>query len=110
MQHTAFIRTFLASLALGLCVVPAVKAQTQGATFGDVIYLGGTPSDIVLDDIRERLYLVNAAASRIDVYDYNSKSLIGNIRVGTLPLAAAMSMDGTYLYVSNNTSSLAQRN
>src|SRR5690348_12905105 len=37
------------------------KAQTsQGATFGDVVRLpGGTPSDIVLDEQRHRLYLVN---------------------------------------------------
>ncbi len=105
MQHNAFIRTFLAALTLGLCVVPAVKAQTQGATFGDVIYLGGTPSDIVVDDVRERLYLVNAAASRIDIYDYRAKAIIGNIRVGSQPLAAGMSMDGGYLYVSNNLSS-----
>jgi YVTN family beta-propeller protein len=73
-----------------------------GATFGDVISLGGTPSDIVLDELRHRLYLVNSNANRIDVYDYEAKQVAGQIPVGTMPIAAAMSMDGAYLYVSNN--------
>jgi DNA-binding beta-propeller fold protein YncE len=79
-------------------------AQT-GATFGDVIGLGGTPSDIVLDESRKRLYLVNANANRVDVWDYNAQALAGSIAVGLQPLAAAMSMDGALLYVTNNGSS-----
>ncbi|HEV8145426.1 MAG TPA: hypothetical protein VGP79_03555 [Bryobacteraceae bacterium] len=87
-----------ATLARPLC------AQT-GATFGDVIGLGGTPSDIVLDESRKRLYLVNANANRVDVWDYNAQALAGSIAVGSQPLAAAMSMDGALLYVTNNGSS-----
>jgi len=77
-------------------------AQTTGATFGEVISLGGTPSDIVLDEARQRLYLVNANANRVDIYSYKDRALIGSIAVGTSPMAAAMSPDGTYLYVTNN--------
>jgi YVTN family beta-propeller protein len=80
-------------------------AQTTGATFGDVVSLGGTPSDIVLDELRGRLYLVNNNSNRVDIYDYNQKRIIGNIPVGTTPLAAAMSMDSAWLYVTNNGSS-----
>src|SRR5258706_14930217 len=87
-----------ATLARPLC------AQT-GATFGDVVSLGGTPSDVVLDESRKRLYLVNANANRVDVYDYNAQALAGSIGVGVQPLAAAMSMDGSTLYVTNNGSS-----
>ena len=79
-------------------------AQTTGATFGEVISLGGTPSDIVLDEARQRLYLVNTNANRVDIYSYRDKAIIGSIRVGTSPLAAAMSPDGAYLYVTNNQS------
>jgi YVTN family beta-propeller protein len=86
---------FTATLAL---------AQTTGATFGEVISLGGTPSDIVLDEARQRLYLVNTNANRVDIYSYRDKAIIGSIRVGTSPLAAAMSPDGAYLYVTNNQS------
>jgi YVTN family beta-propeller protein len=81
------------------------QAQTTGATFGEVVALGGTPSDVVLDELRGRLYLVNDKANRVDIYDYNLKTVIGSLPVGTRPLAAAMSMDNAYLYVTNNLSS-----
>lgn len=81
-----------------------LRAQTS-ATFGEVIALGGTPSDVVLDESRQRLYLVNAPASRVDVYDYAAKQLIGSISVGLTPLSAAISMDGAFLYVTNHDSS-----
>ncbi|MCZ2151273.1 MAG: hypothetical protein LC126_26305 [Bryobacterales bacterium] len=78
------------------------RAQSVGATFGAVVQLGGTPSDIVLDETRGRLYLVNTSANRVDIYDYNEKNIVGSIPTGLQPLAAAISMDAAYLYVSNN--------
>jgi YVTN family beta-propeller protein len=89
-------------------LLPAsLQAQnaTTGATFGTIVALGGTPSDIVIDEGRGRLYLVNSNANRVDIYDYNAKRLTGQIRVGTFPLAAALSPDGAYLYVTNTQSS-----
>jgi len=88
-----------------VCLSACLQAQTTGATFGDVIKLGSTPSDVVLDESRGRLYLVNSPANRVDVYSYTQNTLLGSIRVGTLPYAAAMSMDSGHLYVTNNTSS-----
>ena len=79
-----------------------LRAQSTGATFGDVVALGGPPSDIVLDELRGRLYLVNRNKNTVDVYDYNQKQIIANINVGTTPLAGAMSMDSGWLYVTNN--------
>jgi YVTN family beta-propeller protein len=70
-----------------------------------VVRLGTTPSDIVLDESRQRLYLVNASANRVDVWDYSKQTMLGSIAVGTRPLAAAMSMDNTRLYVTNHDSS-----
>jgi YVTN family beta-propeller protein len=87
----------MASLLAGL-------ADAQ-ATFGDVVRLGSTPSDIVLDESRARLYLVNSSANRIDVWDYSQQAMLGSIAVGTRPLAAAMSMDNATLYVTNHDSS-----
>ncbi|MBI4888996.1 MAG: hypothetical protein HY821_00135, partial [Acidobacteria bacterium] len=78
-----------------------LRAQTTAATFGEIIRLGTTPSDIVLDESRGRLYLVNTSANRVDVWDYNTKSKLTPIAVGRGPLAAAMSMDNQYLYVTN---------
>lgn len=93
----------LAFLAVSLGTV--ARAQSVGATFGDVVQLGGTPSDMVLDEARLRLYLVNNSANRVDIFDYENRQLIGSYPVGLQPLAAALSMDGGYLYVTNNGSS-----
>src|SRR5437016_7825886 len=92
---------------LVICFLAAARVccpQTTGATFGDVIRLGGTPSDIVLDESRSRLYLVNSNTGAVDIYDYVNKLLANSIRVGSTPVAAAISMDGSRLYVSNNAS------
>ena len=95
-------KTACTVLAGWLMAAWSARGQTTGATFGEVISLGGTPSDIVLDEARQRLYLVNANANRVDIYSYKDKAVIGSIRVGTSPMAAAMSPDGAYLYVTNN--------
>ncbi len=83
----------------------SVSAQSTGATFGDIIALGNTPSDIVLDELRGYLYLVQNASNRVDIFDYNQQKVVGSIAVGVTPLAAAMSMDSAWLYVTNNGSS-----
>jgi len=98
-------RTVVSVSSILLLAASAAHAQTTGATFGEVVRLGGTPSDIVLDEARGRLYLVNSNANRVDVYDYNAKRLLQYIPVGLQPLAAAMSMDKQWLYVTNNSSS-----
>ncbi|MCS7026131.1 MAG: hypothetical protein NZV14_15115 [Bryobacteraceae bacterium] len=98
------IRSFVLAF-LAFALAQATFAQSVGATFGEVIQLGGTPSDIVLDETRGRLYLVNTAANRVDIFDYNEKRLIGSYPVGLQPLAAAISMDAKYLYVTNNAAS-----
>ncbi len=94
--------------AVLLCLLPvAGQAQiTTAATFGTTVALpGGTPSDIVLDEARQRLYLVNTNNNRIDVYSTSANQLTTSVTVGKLPLAAAISMDGAYLYVTNSGSS-----
>jgi len=91
-----------------LCIAdpkPARAQQPSGATFGSIIGLGGTPSDIVLDELRGRLYLVNNSANRVDIWGINENATVGSISVGLTPLAAAISMDGAFLYVTNQASS-----
>jgi DNA-binding beta-propeller fold protein YncE len=97
-MQVAILLTFFGTFAL---IAPALQAQTS-ATFGEVIALGGIPSDMVLDESRQRLYLVNTAANRIDIWDYSGKSVIGSITVGNRPLGAAMSVDNAFLYVANH--------
>ena len=105
MQFRAVLICGVACAAAFFYLSINLQAQTTGATFGDVISLGGTPSDVVLDEGRGKLYTVNSSANRIDIYDYANQQRAGSIGVGTRPLAAAMSMDGNLLYVTNNGSS-----
>jgi DNA-binding beta-propeller fold protein YncE len=48
----------------------AYSQQTVGATFGDVIKVpGGTPSDVVLDESRQRLYVTSSGNASLNVID-----------------------------------------
>jgi len=95
------VRFLLVFFGTFLILTPGLGAQTS-ATFGQVIALGEIPSDIVLDESRQRLYLVNTTGNRVDVYDYAGQSVIGSIAVGNRPLGAAMSADNAFLYVANH--------
>ncbi len=97
-------RSRAALAGLGLLLSQAVWGQTTGATFGEVVRLGYTASDIILDESRQCLYLVNTNANRVDIYSYKDKGLVSWIPVGNTPLAAAMSPDSNWLYVTNNMS------
>src|SRR3954466_304389 len=91
-----------AAAALALCLPFGAVAQTSSATFGDVIALqGGTPSDIVLDELRHHLYLISNSTSRVNIFDYTAKQMVGSIAVNKSPIAGAMSMDGAFLYVTS---------
>ena len=97
-------RSLILGSALAICgaaFLPALRAQSVGATFGETIPLGGTPSDMLLDELRHRLYLVNTNANRLDIFDTDAKRVVGSVAVGTQPIACAMSMDGATLYVTN---------
>jgi DNA-binding beta-propeller fold protein YncE len=103
--HLQFNSSLQRWLLASVCFFLALGARAQSsATFGEVIALGGTPSDIVLDEARQRLYLVDSPNSTVDIWDYSAKAIIGSISVGQNPLAAAMSMDGSFLYVTNHDS------
>jgi len=91
----AFLMVLLASPLAAQIVL------SSGATFGEVVPLGGTPSDVVVDESRGRLYAVNSGANRVIFYDYVNKLVTGNIPTGDFPVSAAMSMDARWLYVTN---------
>src|SRR5688572_4765851 len=82
-------RSACATVLLALFLISSAHAQTTGATFGNVIPLGGTPSDIVLDEPRGKLYLVNSNAARVDIYNYLEHHRTGSFAVGPTPLAGA---------------------
>lgn len=100
MQRKSFAWVLRAAFALA----PLAAYGQSSGTFGTVIPMATTPSDIVLDESRHSLYLVNNAANAVQIYDYNAKAFTGTVAVGTGPLGAAMSMDNHYLYVANHDS------
>jgi len=93
----------LAVLNLSPAVWQPLRAQTSvGATFGQVISLtGGTPSDMVLDELRHRLYLINNNIAVVSIFDYQQNKVVGTIPVGARPISGAISMDGNFLYVAS---------
>lgn len=95
----------LAAIFLGVTAVLHAQTTQQAATFGQIINLGYTPSDVVLDESRGMLYVVNTNGNRVDVVNATTQKVAQSILVGKSPLAAAMSMDNTTLYVTNSGSS-----
>ena len=85
----------------------AFSFSLSAATLGTVVSRpgGAAFSDIALDENRSRLYLVNPAASTIDVYSIQQKTFLSSISVPGQPAAEAMSRSGNYLYVTAYASS-----
>jgi uncharacterized protein (TIGR03437 family) len=95
------------ALLLVITLAPGI-AQAQ-ATFGVVVgplvqggvnFLIGGASDLVLDEARGRLYLVNPSQRRIEVYSTTQRRFLSVVQTDALPISAAMSPDGRVLYVT----------
>jgi uncharacterized protein (TIGR03437 family) len=71
------------------------------ATFGTVVTRPEGFSDIVLDEARRRIYLVNMSSDTLDMYSTaeGTPRRGAAIRVGAQPVSAAASRDGRRLYV-----------
>src|SRR3954453_5235471 len=71
------------------------------ATFGTVVPLVGGASDLVLDEARGRLYLVNTSQSRVEIYSTTQRRFLTPIRTHSTPLSAAISRNNKLLYVTS---------
>jgi uncharacterized protein (TIGR03437 family) len=73
-----------------------------GATFGTVVPHTLPLADLVLDQARKRIYLVDTDSSQIAVYSTanNPPTLVTTIDTSDTPLAVAMSRSGNSLYVA----------
>jgi uncharacterized protein (TIGR03437 family) len=82
------------------------SAVVPAATFGTITPVVGGVVDMALDNPRQRLYLVGVP-NKVDVYSIAQRRVTTSIRVDDLPLSAASSRDGRFLYVAcHNASSL----
>src|SRR5690349_696429 len=77
----------------------AVAASCFAATFGTVVPVRGTVSDIALDERRSRLYIGNFAAGRIEVMNTTDRSFGTALTVSMPPSTLALSPDQRYLIV-----------
>jgi len=81
------------------------SSASFAATFGTVVSVIGGATDIVLDEPRARIYLVNTSQNRIEVYSTQQRRLLTPISTDGLPIAAAISRSGKVLYVTSQTAS-----
>jgi uncharacterized protein (TIGR03437 family) len=70
------------------------------ATIGTVVPIAGGPTDLVLDEQRGRVYIVDSTQNRLDVYSIAQKRFLNPIPVGGQPLSAAISRGKKFLYVT----------
>ena len=79
-----------------------VFSACYGATFGTVVPVVGGVADLVLDEPRQRLYLVNSNRNQVEVYSIPQRRFLTPVPVEQQPLAAAISRNGKLLYVTSH--------
>ena len=84
------------TLGLALCCFAPLAA-----TFGTIVPVLGGASDLVLDEARGRVYLVNTVENRIEIYSLKQRQLLTPVQTDTGPISAAMSRSGKFLYVTS---------
>lgn len=77
------------------------SALLHAATFGTRVPVAGGPLDLVLDERRGRLYLVDFNTNAVQVYAIQGRRFLPSIPVGNQPVSGALSPDGKFLYVTN---------
>ena len=84
-------------LVFSLSALPSLAA-----TFGTVVAHSQPLADLVLDEARRRIYVVNTASNQVEVYATNTNPprQTNIIKTDAVPLAAAMSRSGKSLYVA----------
>ena len=87
-------------LLLALASAP-VLAQSGAPVFGSVVAIGGSASDIALDEQRGVLYIANFGANVIDVMSTSDGTIHSSLNVLPLPGAIALSLDDQYLLVAH---------
>jgi len=79
----------------------SLATAAWGATFGQVVSIGGQASDLALDATRGVLYIANFTANRVDVMSLANNTVQTSINVAAQPSALALSPDGHYLVVAH---------
>ena len=86
-----------------LCLVAGASALLGfSATFGTVVtsQAAASYSDVVLDEARQRIYLVNSASNRVEVWSIAQRQYLASVTTGAQPISMALSPDNSKLYVT----------
>src|SRR5579872_3456154 len=84
---------------IALAGIIASAAPLRAVSFGTVVPIGGTASDIVLDESRGVLYIANFGANTIQVMSLADNTIHTSINVAAQPGAMAMSPDNQFLVI-----------
>src|SRR5437879_446918 len=82
-----------------LFAVLGLSAAGYAATFGTVVPVRGSVSDIALDERRGNLYIANFSGGRIDVLSTSTQTFGAPFLLFAPPSAIAMSPDNRFLVV-----------
>jgi uncharacterized protein (TIGR03437 family) len=86
----------------GILSLFVLVSTAYAATFGTVVPVVGGAADIVLDEARNRLYLINTNRNQVEVYSIPQRRFLNPIPVEEMPLSGAMSRSGRFLYVTSH--------
>jgi uncharacterized protein (TIGR03437 family) len=97
MRYNGLLTSLVIALASGLGLPAPATAQV----FGSVTAIGGSASDIALDESRGYLYIANFGAGVIDVMSISNGTIQTSINVAPQPGALAISQDAQYLLIAH---------
>jgi uncharacterized protein (TIGR03437 family) len=97
-----FMRWNYCPISISLVAALAINAMpSRAATFGTVVPIAGSASDIALDQSRGLLYIANFTANRIDVMSTADYSIRSSMNVAPQPAALAISFDSQFLLIAH---------
>jgi uncharacterized protein (TIGR03437 family) len=80
-----------------MTLLTAGAGRSVAATFGTVVPIGGTPSDIALDEPRKVLYIADFGCACIDVMSLADNTIHTSINIAAFATGIALSPSGRYL-------------
>jgi uncharacterized protein (TIGR03437 family) len=92
--HGLFLTLLVAMLGTG-------TGRLAAASFGTVVPIGGTPSDIALDESRGLLYIADFGGNRVDVMSLADNTIQTSMNVAAHPGSIALSPDAQYLLTTH---------
>src|ERR1035437_6492697 len=84
-----------------IMMAAGLAAQAGAASFGTVVPVGGHVSDIALDEWRNRLYLANFTAQRIEGLSLAGNTIPSSINAPAQPGSMSLPRDTRYLLTTN---------